>query len=594
MLSVVFLVEFGVMYGLLPLILPEDTPGGLEALLDACLLTVIVSPVFWFVIVRPLRESAAGESARAASIITTAADGIMTVDQDDRIQSFNPAAESIFGRSADSVVDGPVAAILSSSEFDSFSEIIESNQGLPMSMLQQTAIEVEGLRPDGSRVPLMLSLSAFRMGLERFVTAIVRDLTTEKQAQAEIRSRVEQQAVVAELGQRALAGSELPALMNDVARVTQTTLAWNVCLVVRFDPDSESLFLVGTSEETKRSFEISQLTLQAVECDQWRAMLDAASRTFEFTSLEQLHSQTLSLELERHGVVCGIATLIAGSGSPFGLLVGGCSSRTTRTSADRSFFQSAAHIAATAISRERIERERHEKETLRAEQMSVIAQIATGVAHEIRNPLTSIKMLVQMHREWLEKRAASTEDFDVIESEIRRMEQSLNTFLAYARPSRAEQRPVPLQELLQRTARLIEGRCMRQSVALSIGELPAHDDAELLTINADPAQIQQLLLNLSLNALDAMHSGGRLEISAKIDIHQFVEISVQDTGPGVPAELQFRIFEPFFTTKETGVGMGLMICRRIAEDHGGQLLLRPSNKGACFVVRLPILSGCHE
>ena len=174
------------------------------------------------------------------------------------------------------------------------------------------------------------------------------------------------------------------------------------------------------------------------------------------------------------------------------------------------------------------------------------------------------------------------------------MEQSLNTFLAYARPSRAEQRPVPLQELLQRTARLIEGRCMRQSVALSIGELPAHDDAELLTINADPAQIQQLLLNLSLNALDAMHSGGRLEISAKIDIHQFVEISVQDTGPGVPAELQFRIFEPFFTTKETGVGMGLMICRRIAEDHGGQLLLRPSNKGACFVVRLPILSGCHE
>lgn len=220
---------------------------------------------------------------------------------------------------------------------------------------------------------------------------------------------------------------------------------------------------------------------------------------------------------------------------------------------------------------------------MRAEEMAEVGQIAAGMAHELRNPLTAIKMLVQTNLEEAEARGLPVEDLGVIDQEIRRMESRLNVFIDFARPPKPERRRVTLTALVEQTLALVAGRARKQRVRLHYQ--PADQAIE---IDADAEQIRQLLVNLALNALDVMPLGGLLEVTARADDGQAV-LEVADTGPGIPPAHLARLFEPFFTSKETGLGLGLVVSHRIARDHGG--CLRAGNRpegGARFTLRLPM------
>jgi signal transduction histidine kinase len=224
-----------------------------------------------------------------------------------------------------------------------------------------------------------------------------------------------------------------------------------------------------------------------------------------------------------------------------------------------------------------------EHEVLRAEQLAAVGQMAAGVAHELRNPLTALKMLVQTNRQEARAQGRPAEDFQIMEEEIGLMERCLQTFLDFARPPRPERRPLDLGAVVERVLTLVEGRARKQGVRLDFTRPPLPVIAE-----ADGAQLQQLLVNLALNALDAMPHGGRLGFDLGAPVHGQVELRVQDTGPGVAPEILPRLFEPFVSGKETGLGLGLAVSRRIAEGHGGSLwVTNPPCGGACFVLRLP-------
>ncbi len=227
------------------------------------------------------------------------------------------------------------------------------------------------------------------------------------------------------------------------------------------------------------------------------------------------------------------------------------------------------------------ERRQREREVLRADQLAMVGQLAAGVAHELRNPLTSIKLLVQSGQKEGAP-ALAADDLAIIEHEIRRLERSLQRFLDFARPPHPERRPLNLAGVVERVLALVEGRAGKQRVRLNFAP-----PAEPVFVEADEDQIQQLLLNLMLNSLDVMPDGGSLTVElARLPIGH-AELRVRDTGPGIPAALLPRLFDPFMSTKETGIGLGLAVSHRIAERHGGTLSAHnETGGGACFVLQL--------
>jgi signal transduction histidine kinase len=227
--------------------------------------------------------------------------------------------------------------------------------------------------------------------------------------------------------------------------------------------------------------------------------------------------------------------------------------------------------------------QQREHEMLRAEQLAAVGQVAAGVAHELRNPLTSIKMLVQNGLEDDTARGLPAEDLTIIEREARRMEQCIQLFLDFARPPRSERRRTNLLQVVERALALVEGRARRQKVEIA-SDLPA----ESVYLMIDPEQVHQVLVNLLLNALDALPRGGKVRVTLENSASGDVVLRVRDSGPGISPRIGPRLFEPFISDKESGIGLGLSISKRLIEAHGGTIHgANAVSGGAVFTVMLP-------
>ncbi len=241
--------------------------------------------------------------------------------------------------------------------------------------------------------------------------------------------------------------------------------------------------------------------------------------------------------------------------------------------------------------------QQHQREALRAQQLADVGRLAAGVAHEVRNPLTGMKLLVEAA---LRPRAGgkgpaqstvlSEEDLHVIHGEICRLEETVQHFLAFARPQPLQRQAVDLREALARPVELVRGRARQQGVRLEV-EVPEAP----VPVRLDVGQFHTVVVNLLLNALDAMPRGGALGARLVVPAGEGAptcRLEVTDTGPGIAPAIAARLFTPFASTKPTGTGLGLSLARRIVEGHGGTI--RATNRsegGACFTVELPLSSS---
>ncbi|MEZ6141221.1 MAG: ATP-binding protein [Zavarzinella sp.] len=230
-----------------------------------------------------------------------------------------------------------------------------------------------------------------------------------------------------------------------------------------------------------------------------------------------------------------------------------------------------------------------ERDALKAEKLAYVGQMAAGIAHEIRNPLMSIKLIVQNAADPNQRGTLSSRDLRVLEEEILRMEHIINTFLNFARPPRMEYSQVALAPLLKQTLEGISARAKKQNVRLGLSLNP-----EDIVFAADPRQLQQVLYNLFYNALDVQPAGGRIAVSARMERENnpddaWLLITVADQGPGIDTSLGIKIFDAFVSNKRAGMGLGLSICKRIVESHGGRIDAMNKRKGgAVFYIHLPI------
>ena len=229
-----------------------------------------------------------------------------------------------------------------------------------------------------------------------------------------------------------------------------------------------------------------------------------------------------------------------------------------------------------------------EQQLRRADRLSALGELSAGMAHEIRNPLGSIKGTAEILRDGVSADDPKLEFAEILIKEVDRLNRVLEDFLRFARPAPVEQGRFSPNKIVADVLDLTRQQAMRNQVEV---EVALDDDIEIHGLGE---QVKQALLNLVLNALQAMPEGGKLNISTKILEHEIM-IRVQDNGPGIAREDQERIFNPFVTTRDSGTGLGLAITQRIVHGHEGHIELQSQpGEGASFTIYLPLATKDAE
>jgi signal transduction histidine kinase len=236
------------------------------------------------------------------------------------------------------------------------------------------------------------------------------------------------------------------------------------------------------------------------------------------------------------------------------------------------------------------ELERSRENLLQSEKMAMVGKLAAGVAHSIRNPLTSVKMRLFSLDKTLNLSEHQREDFDVISDEIRHIDTIVQNFLEFSRPPKLKMLKVSPSDVVDSAIQLLHHRLESFEVGIDL-----HRQKPLPEIQVDPEQLKEVLVNLVINACESMDGGGLIDINEEEgfdeSLGQVVIIRLTDNGPGIPESIKAKIFEPFFTAKEEGSGLGLSIAARIVEKHGGKLdLSSTEGEGAAFTISLPVNS----
>jgi len=239
------------------------------------------------------------------------------------------------------------------------------------------------------------------------------------------------------------------------------------------------------------------------------------------------------------------------------------------------------------------EKRRLEDQLQRAERSAVVGRMASGIAHEIRNPLSFINLSIDHMRENFAPAAdAARGDYirlmDNIKGEIARLNQMVNDFLSFGRPARLKLRELDARELVEDVASLVRAKAEQQGVRVSVREVSGAEGTPSGTrLCADAEQIKTCFSNIAINAVQAMQEGGELTITLQPQKNN-IRIEFADTGPGIAPEALGQIFEPYFSTKDTGIGLGLPLTKKLIEDHGGQIIVNSEvGVGTVFTVILP-------
>ena len=235
------------------------------------------------------------------------------------------------------------------------------------------------------------------------------------------------------------------------------------------------------------------------------------------------------------------------------------------------------------IMRDLSEIRRLQDKVRRQEKLAAMGGLAAGVAHEVRNPLSSIKALATFFAGQFEDGSEANEAAKVMVQEVDRLNRVITELLEFSRPTDLKRQSSDIGLLISRSIRLVQ-----QDVANKNIDFKVHTENGACSVIVDPDRLTQCLLNLYLNAIQAMESGGTLAVKCTVDETENVNIIVSDTGEGISSEQLKKIFDPYFTTKNKGTGLGLAIVHKIIEAHGGYIEVNSTiDKGTSVLIRIP-------
>jgi signal transduction histidine kinase/DNA-binding response OmpR family regulator len=433
-------------------------------------------------------------------------------------------------------------------------------------------------------------LAAMNTAGERYQRRSVEQQLAESQQR--YRTLYEQQAVVAEFGTRALVADNAALFADAVAVVTKTLDVKHASILERRTEGSQLVLRAGMGW----SHDKVNVALVPISDD---TVAGRTIRTREPVIVNDLQNDdrfpsSTSLR-DRYHVRSAVAVIIPGPVQPYGVLGAFDVQERQFTHDQVHFLQAIAHVLGSAIERERTELQMRQSQRLEA-----VGQLSGGIAHDFNNMLTAISGYSEIIRAGLPKGHALHEDVDEVLKAAQRAAGLTRQLLAFSRQQVLQPRVLNLNDIVADTEKMLK-RVIGENIDMSTDLA-----ADLGLIKADPGQIEQVLLNLCVNARDAMPEGGqitietqnvRLDLSlARNDVEKtrkpYVMLAVSDTGIGMDAETRARIFEPFFTTKdpEKGTGLGLATVYGIVTQSGGDIWVYSEvGQGTAFKIYLPVV-----
>ncbi len=248
---------------------------------------------------------------------------------------------------------------------------------------------------------------------------------------------------------------------------------------------------------------------------------------------------------------------------------------------------------------------RLELQIRRSDRLASLGTLSAGMAHEIKNPLVSIKTFAQLLPERYQDSDFRETFSNLIGHEIDRIDSLVNQLLRFARPAKPLLKPMHVHTVLEKSLQLVGHRLYQKEIKLTRSW-----QADVDTIRADADQLEQVFLNFFLNAMDAMKRGGEMVVSTEIrpaeewvaavtgangGAHEILRITIRDTGEGIRSEDIPHVFDPFFTTKDYGTGLGLSVVHGIIQEHAGQIEVESElSKGTAFHILLPLVRFKQE
>lgn len=541
-------------------------------------------PMFVLAVVQDITESKRMNEqlllneSRLQALISQAAVGIIQIDLDSRIIFANPRYCDIVGRELEELENTSVYDITHPDDFEKNRELyqktLETGEGF--------ILEKRYVKPDGSIVWVNKSVSLVQndKGEPLFVLAVVQDITDRKRIQEEL----------------ALNEGRLTGLINQAAvGIIQMDLEGRI-----FFANKRYCDLVGRSFEQLVNTSVYDIT----HPDDLKRNKELYSQTVKDGVGFIIEKRYRKPDGSVVWVNKSVSLVRNEKGAPI-FVVGIVQDVTDRKIAEQALVaahekleqkvkERTAELAESnqALMEEIIERKRAEeklreaqKELVQAEKLSALGRIATNIAHEIRNPLANISASSQ----YIIKKFGAQKDINALLEIIIRNTDTANDkikeLLDFASPRSLKLTEGDIAKLLEEVSALISPRCLQNNVncTLDISSkiLPA--------VKFNPKKLEEALLNLLTNALDAMPEGGNLDISVKYDNNDYIDIYIKDSGYGIPPENIDKVFEPFFTTKHTGVGLGLSLVHQIINLHNGKMFIESSEgKGTTIRINLPV------
>ncbi len=522
---------------------------------------------------------------RHASFLESVPDALLVVGADGRIALVNAQLEALFGYDRSELIGRDLSCLIPKRFRARHTEHVARFFAAPAVRPMGARREIFGLKRDGTEFPADISLSPLEINGKPCAAAAIRDITERRRAEQETRRNLEMQRVMCAILKSSLEPTSLAAqlqgILDRILSIPWLALqARGSIYVVEEDPECLVLRAQRGMPEAQRKI-CGRIPFERCLCGK----AAAGGETVHAAQVDARH-EIRYVGMSPHGHYC---VPIIFCDRTLGLINVHLKAGHGRRPEEEEFLTAAANTLAGIIERHRAqqERERLQKRLADTEKLAAVGRLTQNVAHEIRNPLTSVGGFARRLSSRLALDSPAKEDAQRIVADVIRLEELLGNVLTYTQEAEPVLAKEDLHEILDHLLSQTDGACRAHSVQVE------KSYAEIPPVLVDRKQIEEALGYLIANAVDAMPQGGTLSVATGRDTRgerSYVTVSVSDTGKGIPEKDLSMVFEPFFMLQETAgtSRLGLPICRKIIEAHRGLIgAASVVGEGSTFSVYLP-------